>query len=61
MHFFENLEKFLNVIFVKNPASKVVYNEIKIKTKLYYIYLLVLRGQQKSRICPTNMYWALCI
>ena len=38
MHYFKNQGGILNVILKKDPASKAVYNEIKMKTKLY-VYL----------------------
>lgn len=34
MHYFENQGRNLKVIFNKDSASKVAYNEIKIKMKL---------------------------
>lgn len=47
-------------MFNKDSGSKAVYNEIKIKTELYYIFLLLWGGQQKSGTYSANMYWALC-
>lgn len=41
MYYFENQGGNLNIMCNKNSGSKAVYNEIKIKIELYYIFLLL--------------------